>query len=96
MPNGIKLTEFDPRVGRGELPVGFHLGLVTALRPGGDTPDQVGPFADPFRQIAGQSAEFNFGPVQPAPVLRRVVNLQPLGEPSSLLRRKSFIEWVFS
>lgn len=43
---GPKLTEFDPCISSGELPVRFHLRLVTALSSGGDMPNQVGRLAD--------------------------------------------------
>ena len=64
-------------------------------------PDPVGPLANPLRQMAGQNAEFNFRRVQPAPVLRRVVNLQPFGKtwgswnPPSLRGRGPVALWRY-
>jgi hypothetical protein len=77
---GVKPPQRDPGIGGGELPTGFHGGLIAAGRPGGPVAFRVGPFADPLGQVAGRGAQFNLGPVQPTAVFRRVVNLKPFGE----------------
>jgi hypothetical protein len=50
------------------------------------------PVAHPARQVAAEGAQLDLGPVQPPAVLRRVVDLDPVGEALGLLGRERLLE----
>lgn len=52
--SGVEFAKFDSGLFGGELPLGFHLGLVAALGPGLEVLLQIGPLTHPLGQIARQ------------------------------------------
>src|SRR3954470_20543897 len=89
----VKASELDPCIRRRETPPDLDAPLVPLLFPGGHLPLQLLPGLDPPGQaLPGQHRQLDLRHVQPAPVLRRVVDLQLLGDPPGLLRRERLVE----
>src|SRR4051794_21316995 len=89
----VEASELDPCIRRRETPPDLDAPLVPLLFPGRHLPLQLLPGRDPPGQaLPGQHRQLDLRHVQPAPVLRRVVDLQLLGDPPRLLRRERLVE----
>ena len=76
-----------------EAPVDAHACLVAALLPRADLMLQLRQRADaPGETLGGERAQLVLGDVQPAAVLRGVMELEPLGQPPCLGRGKGLVE----
>src|SRR5438128_10481841 len=77
LKSGVELLEVNAGVFRGELPVDVCVGGVSRNLPGPHFPTKGGWIHDPAAEaLNSQDAELDLGYVQPASVLRRVVNLE--------------------
>src|SRR3954454_11114629 len=76
-----------------EHPVDAGPRRIAGTYPGVDLGDELVAFADPpVQALAAQDADLDLDHVEPAGVLRGVVELQPSQEAVSLLRRKGFVQ----
>ena len=77
----------------GELPVGLGVVFVPACLPSLHFPDEAVLVRDASIQALGrQDAEFGLRHVQPASVLRRVVNLETFRQATGLRRGEGGVE----
>src|SRR3954452_7969287 len=89
----VEASELDPCIRRRETPLDLDTPLVPLLFPRRHLPLQLLPGLDPPSQtLAGQHRQLDLRHVQPAPVLRRVVDLQPLDDPPRLLWRERLVQ----
>ena len=87
------MPEFDPGVGRCEVPTCLGVFSVSIALPGTDFLDQrllVGDAA--VEALRGQDAEFGFGEIKPTAVLGGVVPFEALDEAASLDGRERFVK----
>src|SRR6266540_105847 len=77
---GVEALELDPRILSGETPVDPTTRCVAGRLPRRDLPLQGRPIGQPAVQaLLGQHGKLDLGHVQPAAMLGRVVQLQPIG-----------------
>src|SRR3954454_4898335 len=80
----VEFTELDAGVRGGELPIGLEGGGVAPVLRGLDVARKRRPVDDPVRQVAAEASQPNLPSVQPAAVLGRVADLDPIGEALAL------------
>src|SRR6266487_924689 len=89
----IEVLELDPSILGGKAPVDPASGAVARRLPRCDLPLQGRPVGQPpVQALLRQHAQLDLGHVQPAPVLGRVVQLQPIGQPLRLGRLERLIQ----
>ena len=90
---GIEVLELDPGILSGEAPVDPTSGAVARRLPFRDLPLQGRPVGQPpVQALLRQHGKLDLGHVQPAPMLGRVVQLQPIGQPLRLGRLERLIQ----
>ena len=91
--NWVEVFEANTSVLSGESPVDGTTKPIAAFFPRGDLGDERPGVGDAtVEALAPQAAQFDLGHVQPATVLRRVVQLQFCGKTMGLFGRKSLVE----
>ncbi len=89
----IKPSEFDPGIGGSELPINHLLRRVTPGFPRlGFLTQGLQIRNPPVQALAGADTEFQFGDIEPTPVLGGVVNLQALRPASGSFRIEGLVE----
>src|SRR5436309_15586846 len=89
----VKMPELDACVGRRKLPVDADRLTVALAFPRQDLPLEIGEVRDAtIHALERECFEFDLCDIQPASVLGRVMDLQPLSESSGDVRRKGFVE----
>lgn len=89
----IKSSELDPGIGGGEVPINPLLRRVAPGFPRLGFLTQGIQIRHPTVQaLPGEDTEFQFGDIEPTPVLGGVVNLQALRQTPGGLRLEGFVE----
>ena len=89
----IEATEFSASIASGEAPVDGNLSMITLCLPGLRLVDQGGIIRQTSLQaLPAHGADLDFGHVQPAGMLGRVVKLQAVPNAIGLFRGKGIVK----
>src|SRR6266536_3227697 len=89
----VEVLELDPGILGREAPVDATTGSVACRLPGHDLPLQRQPIGHPpIQALLRQHAQPDLGHVQPAAMLGRVVQLEPVGQPLGLSRLERLVQ----